>query len=227
MSYNFFQKSLAQGLFSIAGLCWLATVSTAFADVYSPRDFVSAAPADLFYTEDEMSSEEKQSLVKGGFKKRDEFDCSAWGVADETPDRLVLQYCADSSVTVQVYRDAPDAKSVLVAVSSVRAGGRAGNLSLFKAAKDQKAFVALTDAQLQELGVAQLTENDFLKEAQRFSASEAQGVRLTLGEKGELRGEPDTWMDPRWETRQQAFEVAFVWDKGRFSRQSRDIPQEK
>jgi len=221
MRYNFFK------LFSVAGLCSLAFFSAAFAEAYSPRDFVSGAPADLFYTEDEMSAEEKQALVKGGFKKRDEFDCSAWGVAEETADRLVLQYCADSSVTVQVYRDVPDAKSVLVAVSSVRAGGRASNLSLFKAAKDQKEFVPLTDAQLREIGVTQLTENDFLKDAQRFSASEAQGVRLTLGEKGELRGEPDTWMDPRWETRQQAFEVAFVWDRGRFSRQSRDIPKEK
>jgi hypothetical protein len=221
MVHNLFQ------VIGVAALCSLTLVSTALAEVYSPRDFVSAAPADLFYTEDEMSAEEKQALVKSGFKKRDEFDCSAWGVAEETPDRLVLQYCADSSVTVQVYRDAPDAKSVLVAVSSVRASGRAGNLSLFKATKDQKEFVALTDTQLREIGVLQLTENDFLKDAQRFPASEAQGVRLTLGEKGELRGEPDTWMDPRWEARQQAFEVAFVWGKGRFSRQNNEISQEK
>lgn len=188
---------------------------------------MSAAPADLFYTEDEMSEDEKRAMVKSGFKKRDEFDCSAWGVAEEKPDRLVLQYCADSSVTVQVYLESPDVKSAIVAVSSVRASGRAGNLSLFKAAKGQKEFMALTDAQMREIGLVQLTENDFLKDAQRFPASEAQGVRLTLGERGELRGEPDTWMDPRWESRQQAFEVAFVWGQGKFNRQNTELPLEK
>jgi hypothetical protein len=191
--------------------------------VYSPRDFVSSAPAELFYTEDEMSEEEKRVLVRGGFKKKVKFDCSAWGVAAESSDRIVLQYCADSFVVVHVFRGLRDPKSALVAVSSVRASGRASDLTMFRASKGQKEFAPLTQQQLAELGVRELTENDFLKEAQRFSPGEAQPVRLALSDSGELHGELMTWMDPRWEDREQAYEVAFVWRQGSFEQVKRDI----
>jgi hypothetical protein len=67
-----------------------------------------------------------------------------------------------------------------------------------------------------QLGIEQLTENDFLKPEQRFPAHEAQVVGLELSDKGELQGRLETWMDPRWEHRSEAFSVKFVWSEGRF-----------
>jgi hypothetical protein len=82
--------------------------SQAQAQTYSPRDFIKAAPPELFFTDDEMSKDQKDALVKGGFKRVPVFDCSAWGVSEESADRLMLHYCSDTSVTVHVYHDAVD-----------------------------------------------------------------------------------------------------------------------
>jgi len=198
-------------------------VSTAKAEGYSPRDFVKAAPAELFYTDDEMSEEEKQALVKNGFKKKKQFDCSAWGVAEESKDRMVLQYCSDSSVTVQVYRTTTDPKAALVAVLSSRGSGRSSDLALFQVTTGQEEFAPLSTAQLSSIGVTALTENDFLKDDQKFPAQDAQAARLTLAEDSTLRGELNNWMDPRWEHRSEAYEIAFAWNNGRFELRKNEI----
>jgi hypothetical protein len=197
--------------------------SQAQAQTYSPRDFIKAAPPELFFTDDEMSKDQKDALVKGGFKRVPVFDCSTWGVSEESADRLMLQYCSDSSVTVHVYHDAVDKDLALVAVSSVRSSGRAGDLALYRMIKGSGDFKPLTQSQLRELGILPLTENDFLKEADRFAVGQAQPVKLSLGEKGDLRGELYTWMDPRWETRHQAYEVSFVWDGNKFAKVRREV----
>ena len=202
----------------LLGALFLMLSHQARAESYTPRDFIKAAPPELFFTDDEMTIEQKDALVKGGFKRVPVFDCSAWGVSEESADRLMLQYCSDSSVTVHVYRDSADTDLVLVAVSSVRSSGRAGDLSLFRIAKGSGDFKPLTQSQLGELGIAPLTENDFLKESSRFAVGQAQPVRLSLGERGELKGELYTWMDPRWESRHQSYEVSFIWDGKRFSK---------
>jgi len=197
--------------------------SQAQAQTYSPRDFIKAAPPELFFTDDEMSKDQKDALVKGGFKRVPVFDCSTWGVSEESADRLMLQYCSDSSVTVHVYHDAVDKDLALVAVSSVRSSGRAGDLALYRMIKGSGDFKPLTQSQLLELGISPITENDFLKEADRFAVGQAQPVKLSLGEKGDLKGELYTWMDPRWETRHQAYEVSFVWDGNKFSKVRRGV----
>jgi hypothetical protein len=202
---------------------FLVVACQAEAENYSPRDFIKAAPPELFFTDDEMTKEQKDALVKGGFKRVPTFDCSAWGVSEESADRLMLQYCSDSSVTVHVYHNAADKDFVLVAVSSVRSSGRAGELSLFKMMNGSGDFKPLTESDLGALGITGLTENDFLKETERFAVGQAQPVKLSLGEKGELKGELYTWMDSRWETRHQRYEVSFVWDGKRFSKLKREL----
>jgi hypothetical protein len=193
------------------------------AETYTPRDFIKAAPPELFFTDDEMTAVHKDALVKGDFKRVPVFDCSAWGVSEESADRLMLQYCSDSSVTVHVYRESADKDVVLVAVSSVRSSGRAGDLSLFRIARGSSDFKPLTQAQLGELGITPLTENDFLQGSNRFAVGQAQPVRLSLGEKGELKGELYTWMDPRWESRHQSYEVSFIWDGKSFSKLRKEV----
>lgn len=213
-----------QYLFTVIVSALCLVPQPAFAEaLYSPRDFIAAASAEFFYTDDEMSEDEKRSLVRGGFKKRVDFDCSAWGVAEESADRIVLQYCADSFVVVQVFRNSKDPKSSLVAVHSVRASGRASDLKMFRASRGQREFVPLTQQQLVDIGVTALTENDFLRETQRFPPAEAQPVRLALSENGELQGELMTWMDPRWESREPAYDIAFVWRQDRFEQVKREI----
>lgn len=207
-------------LVAAASIVW---ASSATADNYSPRDFVKSAPANLFYTDDEMSSTEKDALVKGGFKRTSVFDCSSWGVSEESANRLVMQYCSDSSVTVHIYRDTADSDVVVVAVASVRASGKAGELSLFRISKDQGNFKPLSQQQLSDLGVVPLTENDFLRESERFPVGQAQPVKLSLSDNGDLKGELFTWMDPRWETRTQSFDVYFAWDGKKFSKSKRDL----
>ena len=88
-----------------------------------PRDFVAAAPAALFYTEDEMSENEKAALVKSRFKSKT-FDCSRWGVAAETDSCLVLKYCQDSSITVRSYRLPVGLDESIIVVQSSRSSGR-------------------------------------------------------------------------------------------------------
>jgi hypothetical protein len=182
------------------------------------REFFKAAPATLFYTEDEMSEEDKAALIKAGFTRAKSFDCSAWGVAEETSSTLVLQYCADSSVTVRSYRVPARPDESVIVLQSSRSSGHANDLSVFRFKKGQQAFVALLQEELSKLGIDRLTENDFLEPEQRFALDEARTVGLELSEKGELLGRLITWMDPRWEHRKEAFSVKFVWSEGRFKR---------
>jgi hypothetical protein len=116
-------------LFVLCGV--LMPIGHAYAD-YSPRDFFVSAPAELFYTDDEMSEEDKAAVVKKGFKTVEEFNCTAWGVASESKDALTLKYCQDSEVVIRVFRikDAPT--EPLVAVQSARSSGRAVDLAWFK-----------------------------------------------------------------------------------------------
>jgi hypothetical protein len=186
----------------------------------SIRDFVAMAPAALFYTEDELSEEAKAALVKGGFKRTRSFNCSKWGVASESRERLVLQSCADSWVVVQLYRysNPHKDKRVIVAINSVRSSGRAGDLELFIVTGRGDSFKPLSQQQRSEIGIDVLTEDDFVAVEERFPAGDAQPVSLTLAESGALIGELQTWMDPRWESRNQAFEISFVWRGQRFER---------
>jgi hypothetical protein len=184
------------------------------------RDFVAMAPAELFYTEDEMSEEAKAKLVKGGFKRTKSFNCLAWGVASESRNRIVLQICSDSWVVVQLYHDTGSHKDkrVIVAVNSVRSSGRASDLELFSVSGDGDSFKPMSQQERAALGVESLTEDDFLANEERFPVGEALPVGLTVSESGELVGELQTWMDPRWESRRQLFENRFVWRGERFER---------
>lgn len=183
-----------------------------------PRDFVAAAPAALFYTEDEMSENEKAALVKSRFKRIKTFDCSRWGVAAETDSSLVLKYCQDSSITVRSYRLPVGLDESIIVVQSSRSSGRANDISVFKFKRGQRAFEPLSSDKLAELGLEQITENDFLEPSQRFPPQEALPVGLELSEEGDLQGRPVTWMDPRWAHRREAFSVKFVWVDGRFKK---------
>lgn len=184
------------------------------------RDFVTMAPAELFYTEDEMSEEAKANLVKGGFKRTRSFNCSSWGVAAESSDRIVLQSCSDSWVVVQLYRDTGShkGKRVIAAVNSVRSSGRASDLELFSVSGVGDTFKPLGQQERAALGIESLTEDDFVANEDRFPAGDAQPVGLTLSDSGELVAEPQSWMDPRWEARRQLFENRFVWRGERFER---------
>lgn len=183
-----------------------------------PRDFLAAAPATLFYTEDEMSEETKAALAKARVKKPESFDCSEWGIASESPESLVLQFCADSAVTVRSYRSPKREGQSVVIVESSRSSGRANDLSVFRFAKGQQAFAPLTVHELAEIGIGPITENDFLAPQDRFPQHDSKTVSLALTEAGELEGRPVTWMDPRWEHRKESFSVKFVWSDGRFKK---------
>ena len=183
-----------------------------------PREFFKAAPADLFYTEDEMSERDKAAVIKGGFRITKRFNCSVWGVAKETKDSLSLQYCDDSVVNVRVFRSNALLDDAVVAVESSRSSGRASDLNFFRFKKGQQNFSPLTIEELKALGIEPLTENDFLDDSQKFAPGEDGAVRLVLNESGDLSGELMTWMDPRWEQRRQAYTVQFVWSGGQFVR---------
>jgi hypothetical protein len=207
-------------LFAIAGVfLYLAPVPRAFAAPLSPREFVRAAPAALFYTEDEMSEEEKKTLLQSMNPRRKKFNCSSWGISQENKERLVMQRCTDSRVIVQLYQNEADQQNTLVAVASERGSGRSSELAFFTFSQGQKdPPQQLTEAQLQKIGLTPLTENDFLLDKERFPLAEAEPVPISLGDSGELIGNLDVWMNPRWEQRSQAYEVQFKWKNGRFER---------
>jgi hypothetical protein len=183
---------------------------------YSVRDFISAAPAVLFYTDDEMSEDEKRVLVKKGFKKRESFNCSEWGVERESKNLMVLKYCQDSEVSVRLFPVQGTASDVVVGVESSRASGRSVDLSWFKVSAGKSSFEPLTSDQLKQIGLEMLNENDFLAEPQRFPADQAEPAWLELTEEGTVGAFIHTWMDPRWEHRHKAFSITFNWDGSRF-----------
>jgi hypothetical protein len=213
--------------FSLVATCAIGLSSAKADDAYSPRDFFAAAPANFFYTDDEMGEEDKAAIIKGGYKKKAEFDCSSWGVEKESKNELVLRYCPDSSVTIFVYNYANDPKSALVVASSTRgSSGQANDLDFYRATKGQKEFTILSDKERIELGLTPLTDNDFLKESNRFPASEVEPAPFWLDDNGIVRALPHLWMNTRWEHKKIDFNIHFVWDQNRFKLVRTDAPKE-
>lgn len=184
---------------------------------YSPRDFLAMAPASTFYTEDEMSEAEKSALIKNGFTPQASFSCEAWGVAEETPTSLTLKYCRDSSVRIWVYPSS--SSNTVVVVESSRSSGGATDLTFFLVDYTNKKISPVRSDALATLGLEPITENDFLTDSQRFKPEEAESATLFLDEKGEIQATAQTWMNPRWKTRQEAYRVRFAWDGARFKKQ--------
>ena len=181
---------------------------------YSPRAFFKAAPPSTFYTEDEMSEADRAGIVRSGFKPQVKFTCEKWGVADETPSSLLLKNCADSSVRIQVYPSTSG--DSVVAVESNRSSGRAVNIAFFKVAAGSNSIKPIPSSELTSIGIDPLTENDFLQAKDHFKASENEVVSLYIENDGSLAGGLSTWMNPRWEKRQQAYSVSFTWTGQRF-----------
>jgi hypothetical protein len=180
------------------------------------RDFFSAAPAEFFYTDDEMSENAKALIVKQGFRISKRFDCSAWGVAHERPEILTLKICEDSSVTVRAYRSGASHDGTIVVVSSSRSSGRANDLQLYRFVKGQTKFAPLTQDELKQIGLETITEGDFLAETEKLPPGESDQIQLTLAENGDLLAEPITWMNPRWENLHVRRSIRFVWHDGHF-----------
>jgi hypothetical protein len=183
---------------------------------YSARRFFTAAPINSFYTEDEMSEADRQSIVRSGFKLQEEFNCKKWGVAEETKSSLTLQYCGDSSVRIQVYPRASG--GAVVAVESSRSSGRAVEISFFEVSREGDVITILPASALPSIGLNPLTENDFLEDKDHFSSSDNKGVPLSLSSVGSLSGSLNTWMDPRWSERNRAFDIELVWNGAQFER---------
>lgn len=204
---------------ALVSLLALSASMVARAD-YSPRDFVKHAPASTFYTDDEMSEEEKAALIRGGFQKRASFSCDAWGIAEETPRSLVLKYCNDSAVTIHTFHDKKG--SAVVAVQSERGNGRAITLSFFSASPTKTSITPLSSSEVEALGITPLDENDFVKATDKFKTDDVAPALLTLEGDGTIQARVETWMNPKWAVKQPAFNIAFVWDGERF--QKRVIP---
>jgi hypothetical protein len=187
---------------------------------YSPRDFFTSAPSELFYTDDEMSEEDKAAVLKKGFKKVEQFNCSAWGVAAESKDTLTLKYCADSEVIVRVYpvKDAP--KQPLVAVQSVRASGRAVDLAWFKVSGGPDSFAPLTEEQLKKFGLERPPAIDFMAKGNPLPEGGPPTINMELDDEGRVSSSIYTWMEPQWANQEPDFSFKFVWEGSRFTRQA-------
>jgi hypothetical protein len=194
---------------------------TAAAD-YSPRDFLAAAPAKTFYTEDEMSEDEKQKVLRAPFDPGANFTCESWAIAKESPSSLTLQICPDSFVRIQLYREASG--DTLVAVESNRSSGRSMDLQFFQVSRESNALSEIADERLKDLGLDDVTENDLLAESDKFPPGGSERVFLSLDESGRLRTTPRTWNDPRWEGKTVAFDVTFAWNGSRFHRGAVPLP---
>ena len=194
---------------------------TAAAD-YSPRDFLAAAPAETFYTEDEISEHDKQKLLSAPFDPRTNFTCEAWAVAKESTSSLTVQICPDSFVRIQLYRAASG--DTIVAVESNRSSGRSFDLQFFQVSGESNALFKIDDERLKALGLEDVTENDLLGERDSFPPSGSERVFLSLDESGRPRATPRSWNDPRWEKRTVAFDVTFEWNGSRFHRSAVRLP---
>lgn len=194
---------------------------TAAAD-YAPRDFLAAAPADTFYTEDEISEDEKRNLVRAPVVPGATFTCETWGIAKESPSSLTLQVCPDSFVRIQLYREASG--DAIVAVESNRSSGRSVDLQFFKVSGNSRVLSKIDDEGLKALGLNDVTENDLLEEKEAFPPGEAERVPLSMDESGRLQATLRSWNDPRWEWRTVAFDVTFEWNGARFHRSAVRLP---
>ena len=200
----------------LVALCTLPPACAQF----SPRDFFAIAPASTFYTEDEMSEADKTAIIKGGFRATTSFSCTAWGVAEEDSQSLTLKYCKDSFVRIRVYPS--QEHSPVVLVESTRASGRASNTYFYRVSASLKDITPIPEEQLQTIGIEPVTENDLVTEKDKFKDSEAERAILLLSDDGRLRASVDTWMNPRWENKDLAYDVIFEWTDERF--QKRIIP---
>lgn len=183
---------------------------------YSPRDFVIGAPAQTFYTEDTMTEGEKRSALNATFKRSDDSECQSWGVAEESSTSITLQMCPDSFVRVQLFR--ASSGDTIVAVESNRSSGRAVDLNLFKVTSNTGVISELTKDQREALGLEEVTENDLLTDQMKFPAGIAERLTLGLDQEGRPTALLWTWMNPRWETRTQAYDIVFEWDGSRFQK---------
>jgi hypothetical protein len=188
---------------------------------HTPRTFFTTAPISTFYTEDEMSEADRASIIRTQFKPLAKFTCKQWGVAEETPTSLILQNCADSSVRIQVY-PATSGDSV-VAVESSRSNGRAVDVAFFKVSSGDVIKKISSSSELNTIGIEPLTENDFLLEKDHFKPSENEVVRMYVEQDGSLHGILNTWMNPRWETREQAYSVTLSWNGQRFEKNKKPL----
>lgn len=203
----------------LSSLC--GAIATEAQAEYSPRDFFKKAPASIFYTEDEMTESDKQAVIMSNFKTQSSFSCDAWGVADETPRSLTLQYCRDSSVLVYTFPKKNG--DLVVAVQSTRAGGRAADLALYSMAVGSQAVVRIPNDATESLGLTTVTDNDFLKD-DAFRPEEVEVAPLTLEPDGILRAYAQTWMNPKWQDKQEAFQISFTWDGDRFQKKISPLP---
>lgn len=187
---------------------------------FSPRDFFAMAPASIFYTEDEMSDADKVAVIKDRYKVTQSFSCTAWGVAEETAESLMLRYCRDSFVSIRVY-PSPGQEHVVI-VQSARSSGRATDLQFFRVDVGSKELFPISFDTLETVGIESVSENDLLTERDKFKDTEAKKASLLLDEDGSLRANVDTWMNPRWETKEISYDVIFEWTGNRF--QKRVVP---
>ena len=207
------------GIASLASLAFLLP-HPAVAQ-YSPRDFFRAAPASTFYTEDEMSDAEKAAIIKDEFKHTTSFTCSAWGVAQETPQSLLLKYCQDSFVGIHVYPST--SRDPVVIVESSRSSGRASSLQFFVVKARSQQITMLPPDKLRTIGIESVTENDLVTEHDKFKDDEVEKATMLLDEDGRIRASVDTWMNPRWEQREIAYDIVFEWNGERFQKHIRPL----
>ena len=193
---------------------FMLSFSTTASAEYSPRDFLSQAPAETFYTEDSMTEEQKRAALRSAPQPPPRFDCETWGIAEQSLTSLVLQICPDSFVRIQLFRQASG--DTIAAVESNRSAGRAVDLNFFKVVGNTGAITKLSDGDLTALGLVEVSENDLLPEDMKFPSGTAEILKLGLDTAGRPTGLVSTWMNPRWETKTQAFDIVFEWDGARF-----------
>ena len=189
---------------------------------FSARDFFIYAPASTFYTEDEMSDEDKTAIIKKGFKATQSFSCSEWGVAEETSQLLTLRYCTDSFVSIRVYPSTVG--DPVVIVQSSRSSGRVSDLQFFGINVRSKKLTNIPPHRLQTIGIEPVTDNELVIETDKFKNSAAENAALVLDDDGNLRASVDTWMNPRWQNRELAYNVIFVWNGARFQKRVVSLP---
>jgi hypothetical protein len=184
---------------------------------YSPRDFVTKAPARTFYTEDTMSESDKRAALHATFKRSNDSQCQSWAITEESSTSISLQVCPGSFVRVQLFH--ASSGDTIVAVESNRASGQAVDLNFFKVASQTEAISKLTKEQRDALGLEEVTENDLLTDQMKFPAGTAERLNLGLDQGGRPTALVLTWMNPRWEGKSQAFDIFFEWDGSRFRKQ--------
>jgi hypothetical protein len=189
---------------------------------FSARDFFIYAPASTFYTEDEMSDEDKTAIIKKGFKATHSFSCSEWGVTEETSHLLTLRYCTDSFVSIRVYLSTVG--DPVVIVQSSRSSGRVSDLQFFGINVRSKKLTNIPPHRLQTIGIEPVTDNELVIETDKFKNSAAENAALVLDDDGNLRASVDTWMNPRWQNRELAYNVIFVWNGARFQKRVVSLP---